>query len=366
MKFKISNIALISTFIIFSILITPIALAKTRESYLTDFIFEKQKDDEMFGATYQDTAYALEIIDYYNLYQIPGLFGSEIKINIPDFRDNLESAISTIFSSEEIILYDLYYLIESLDSLDTSINSLLKTKISRYINETEQMNGGFSSDNSTSTADMISTFFAFEIKEYLNEQINNQTLHQDWILSCNNTDGGYGGNETLSSSLLTSYLAVHLIEKIGDLNQLENRTATLNYFKSFYVGDSNDLYNYGGYLPDIFSENTLFSSTFYCVSAINILNAAEVNKLPTVNWVLNHQNFEDGGFSNFFGGTVQGLSSIQASYYAFKVLMNFNELGLLNEEIFMVEFNFIILLVVIVAIAAVIALLFFIWRKRKI
>ncbi len=366
MKLKIRTTVLISTLIIFFMLLTPIVLAKTRESYLVDFIFEKKNDSVKFGSSYQETAYALEIIDYYNLYQIQGLFGVETKVDVALFRENLESEISSMFNNEEIRLYDLYYLVKSLDILDSSLNSIIKTKISRYINETEQLNGGFSSKNSTNMADMTSTYFAYEIKEYLNEPLINQTLHKNWILSCNNTDGGYGGNSTLDSTLLTTYLAIYLIDQIGNLNELDNRTLTLNYLKSFYVSDSNNIYNYGGYLPEILSESALFSSTFFCVKGITLLDETELNKDATINWILNHQNFEDGGFSDFFGGTVQGLSSISASYYAFKLLMNFNELGLLNEDIFMVEFNFIILIIVLVSIGIAIALIYFIWRKRRI
>jgi len=341
------------------------ALAKTRQSYLTEFIFSNQVGNERFGSSYQDTAYSLEIIDYYNLYQISGLFGAEIKIDISDFQENLESALDVKFSSGDIKLFELYYLIKSLELLDATLNSTLRMQISTYVNQTEQAEGGFSSNNSTSTADMTSTYFAYEIKTYLNEELNH-TLMKSWILSCNNSDGGYGGNSTLNSSQFTSYLAVYLIDQIGNLNELVNRTATLNYFKSFYVSDSNNLYNYGGYLPELLSQTTLFSSTFYCVNAISLLDNTQLSKAATLNWILDRQNFEDGGFSNLYGGTVQGASSISASYYAFKLLVNFDSEGLLNEDIFMVEFNFIILIILLVVIATVIGLIYFIWRKRKI
>jgi len=351
--------------ILFLVFLTPTALAKTRQSYLTDFIFSNQVGNERFGSSYQDTAYSLEIIDYYNLYQIPGLFGAEIKIDISDFQDNLESTLDSMFSQGEIKLFELYYIVQSLDVLDSTLDSTLETKISTYVNQTAQADGGYSSDNSTSNSDMVSTYFAYEIKSYLNEEINS-SLTQNWILSCNNSDGGYGGNNTLESSQLTTYLAVYLIDQIADLDNLENRSSTLNYFKSFYVSDSDDLYNYGGYLPGILSEITLFSSTFYCVSAIHLLDNTQLSKTASLNWILSRQNFEDGGFSNLYGGTVQGLSSISASYYAFKLLLNFNSLVLLNEDIFMVEFNFIILIILLVVIAFIIGLIYFIWRKRKI
>lgn len=364
LKAKTRNIALLSTMILFFVLLTPIALAKTRQSYLTDFLFANQDGNEKFGSSYQDTAYSLEIIAYY---ETSGLFGSEVKVDKTEFGDNLISALNTMFNEGDVQLFEIYYIINTLKNLDAfeNLDSSLETKISTYINQTAQGDGGFSLNNLTSSADMTSTYFAYEIKTYMNEEINT-SLTTSWILSCNNSDGGYGGNSSLNSSQLTTYLAVYLIDQIADLNDLENRTATLNYFNSFIVNDNKDLYNYGGYLPGILSDATLFSSTYYCVSAINLLDSTQLSKIATTNWILNRQNFEDGGFSNYFGGTVQGLSSISASYHAFKMLGMFGNLGLLNEDIFMVEFNFIILIILLVVIAVIIALLYFVWQKRKI
>lgn len=361
LKSKTRITAFIITTTIIFILITPIALAKTRQSYLVDFLFENQVENERFGSSYQDTAYSLEIIDYYDIYQI----GTETKVDISLFQENLETAIENMFTQGVIKLFDLYYLMKSLDILDATIDTSLEIKISEYLNQTEQSEGGYSTDNSTSSADMTSTYFVYEIKTYLNEELNS-TLIKNWILSCNNSDGGYGGNSTLNSSQLTTFLAVYLIDQIGDLNDLENRTATLNYFKSFYASDSDNYANYGGYKAGLLSESTLFSSTFYCVGAIKLLDSTQLNEAATLTWVLNHQNFEDGGFSNLFGGTVQGLSSISVSYYAFKLFMDFNSLGLLNEDIFMVELNIIILFILLAIIAVVIVLIYLVWRKRRI
>jgi hypothetical protein len=361
LKSKTRITAFIITTAIIFILIIPVALAKTRQSYLVDFLFENQVDNEKFGSSYQDTAYSLEIIDYYDIYQI----GVETKVDISLFQENLETAIENMFTEGVIKLYDLYYLVKSLEILDATMDTSLETKISKYLNQTEQSEGGYSFDNSTSSADMTSTYFVYEIKTYLKEELNFTSI-KNWILSCNNSDGGYGGNSSLDSSQLTTYLAVYLIDQIGDLDDLENRTATLNYFKSFYVSDSDNHVNYGGYKAGFLSESAVFSSTFYCVSAIKLLESTQLNEAATLAWVLNHQNFEDGGFSNLIGGTVQGLSSIPVSYYAFKLLMNFNSLGLLNEDIFMVEFNFIILFILLAVIGGVIALIYFVWRKRRI
>ncbi|GAH41431.1 unnamed protein product, partial [marine sediment metagenome] len=152
----------------------------------------------------------------------------------------------------------------------------------------------------------------------------------------------------------------------GEVSDLANTTSTLNYLKSFYINDLDNLDNYGGYLPDTFAENSLLSSTYFCVEGIRLIDSNELNKVATVDWVLNHQNFRDGGFSDHDEENDQKLSSIRASYYAFEILKGFGSLDLLNEEIFMVEFSFLILIIVMSITGIIIAAIYLIWRKRRI
>ena len=129
---------------------------------------------------------------------------------------------------------------------------------------------------------MVSTYYIYKILKIMGEPFDNQTLHKGWVLSCNNTDGGYGGNQTLSSTLITTYYAVYLINELGIINDLANQTATLNYFKSLYIGDSNNLEHYGGYLPDLYAEFPLLSSTFFCVEGIGLIDDTELNLKPAL------------------------------------------------------------------------------------
>jgi len=331
--------------------IAPIASAKTRQIHLIDFLYENQNSDESFGISTQDTANAIEIIDHYGAYLIEGFLQAIKKVDIQDLADYLEDEITSMFNDEDIDIYDLFYLLSMLDSLDflgTSFDVNLHDKIYVYINETVQSTGGFSPTNTSTNANLISTFFIY--------------------LSCNNTDGGYGGNQSLSSTLLTTYYAIYLVIELaeGEFSDLANYTSTLNYLKSFYINDPENLDNYGGYLPDAFAENSLLSSTYFCVEGIRLIDSNELNKLATVNWVLNHQNFLDGGFSDHDEENDQKLSSISASYYAFEILKGFGSLDLLNEDIFMVEFSFLILIIVMSIIGIIIAVIYLIWRKRRI
>jgi hypothetical protein len=344
------------------IVITPIVSAKSRNKYLTDFIFTQQEDSLGFGESDEDTAYALEIIDYFNLYIIQGLFGSISKVDISAFKENLEEKVNDLLGQG---LYTIYYLLKSLDILGYSIDTDLSNKLHNYLNQTEQLDGGFSLTNTSTSADMISTYFAYQIYTFLDLEFPNITTHTNWILQCNNSDGGYGGNSSLSSTILTTYYAVDLIDSLGDVNDLDDKIATLNYLNSFYISNPSDVNNFGGYLPDNSAENALLSSTYFCVKAINLLDPSQ-KKYATTNWVLSHQNFQDGGFSDHSTTGEPELSSISTSYYAFSILLTFDAINLLNSEIFMVEFNYIILIVVLSVIGIIILILFFIWRKRRI
>lgn len=348
--------------------IAPIASAKTRQIHLIDFLYENQNSDESFGIFTQDTANAIEIIDFYDAYLIEGFLQAVKKVDIPTLEEYLEAEITSMFNKGKIDIYDLFYLLSTLDSLGTQLDSDfdLHDKIYEYINETVQITGGFSPTNTTTNANLISTFYIYNIFDLIDEPVENQTLHKNWVLSCNNTDGGYGGNQTLSSTLLTTYYAIYLVKELGEVSDLANQTSTLNYLKSFYINDPANLANLGGYLPDAFAKNSLLSSTYFCVEGIRLIDSSELNKLATVNWVLNHQNFQDGGFSGHDEENDQKRSSISTSYYAYKILNGFNSLDLLNEEIFMVEFNFLTLIIVTSIIGIIIAAIYLIWRKRRI
>ncbi len=368
MKYKLRSLTFLTLIITLLLGIAPIASAKTRQIHLIDFLYENQNNDESFGISTQDTANAIEIIDFYGAYHIEGFLQAIKQVDISTLDAFLEDEITSMFNDEEIDIYDLFYILSTLDSLGTlsDLDLILQDKIYAYINETVQSTGGFSPTNTSTNANLISTFFIYNIFSLIDKPVENQTLHKNWVLSCNNTDGGYGGNQSLSSTLLTTYYAIHLVEELGEISDLANQTSTLNYLKSLYISDSDDLENYGGYLPDEFAENSLLSSTYFCVEGIRLIDISELNKLATVNWVLNHQNFRDGGFSDHDEGNDQKLSSISASYYAFEILKGFGSLDLLNEDIFMVEFSFLTLIIILSISGIIAAAIYLIWRKRRI
>jgi hypothetical protein len=355
-------------FLAIFILIIPLASAKQRDSYLVDFIYSEQVGNQGFGDSYQETAQALEILDHFKAFTIEGIFGVENKVDVPTLTNYLVDTLMEMFEDETVNLYDLYGILKSLHYLNPVIDSDLSKEIYNYVNTSGLPSGGFTPTNISKAVNVVSTFYAFQIYDLLGVDMPNKTIHANWLLSCNNADGGYGGNSSLSSTLLTTYQVVYLINELtGSVDNLINKSATLEYLTSFYQGDANDFNNYGGYIPDLTALVVLLSSSFICLSSIGLIDSTELHQDPTINFVLSRQNFRDGGFSDKVIDYYQELSSITTSYYAFKIILSFNpSLDLLNEEIFMVEFNYIFLIIVLSAIGIIVFVAYLMWRKRRI
>jgi hypothetical protein len=250
--------------------------------------------------------------------------------------------------------------------IDSTIETTLGERIEEYLNSTSHNNGGFSSINTSDTRDLTSTYYAYKIYGLLGAEFPNSTIHESWILDCFNLDGGFGGNSTLPSTILTTYYAVILIAELDDIDSLNAKSMTLDYLTSYFINDEYDPLKYGGYLPATQSTYPLLSSTFLCTTAIDYINPARLNKTATANWVIDRQNYQDGGFNDIFSLDNQELSSIPASYYAFKTLTLFGLESLLNQHDFMVEFDFFVLIIVFSVFGVLVVVAYLIWRKRKI
>lgn len=344
--------------------IIPSVLAKTRGSYLVDFIYSNEIEGEGFKNSIlaedtmipEPTAYALDILSGF------GINAHEIS----DLQSFLEDHIADMIDSDTVSLYDLYFLLKSLDILHYQIDASLENNIYRYLNQTQQSGGGFSISNSSSIPSLSSTYFAYQIYLLIEPSFPNITLHRNWILSCNNSDGGYGGNESLSSTIYNTFNAVFLIDKLGTIDDLADKNQTLNYITSFYVDNPSDINNVGGFLPDTTANYPLLSSTYYCIMVVSIIDNSILNNYFTVNWILSRQNFQDGGFADLTEGTNQYTSSVISSFYAFKTLSKFSALSKLSTEIWMVEFDYMILIILMASIGAVAGLGVFIWKRRRI
>ena len=349
-------------------IITPLSSAKLRSNYLIDFISNNRISEsegftnaiEFSGSiSYEATYYALDMLSDFNQ--------MNIHVDPVLLAENLGKAIYYLFEYQTIDLHDLYYLLSSLnilgqiDDIITS-NSSLNGKIIDYINQTAQITGGFTMKNTTSTPTVISTFYGIKNYELINEILDNELIHVNWLLTCNNSDGGFGGNSTSISDLSPTYYAALALD---NLNSYDNLTSTnkdniTQYAKDFYLSN-------GGYRPDLALTQTVIWSTYYSIKLISMIPNPEYNdRDSTINWILDRQNILDGGFSDPSAESGVQNSSITSSYNAYRILSVLNALGSLNNEIGIVEFNWVILLAILVVIGVVVGLLFFLWKRRQI
>lgn len=334
--------------------------AKIRKSYLTDFILDNRiaKSDGFTNSINEDTIsfeathYSLDILDN------NGLLTQEV--NPSGLSSTLKDMLDTLLDNKEMNLYEMFYILNSLDLLGFENLTNLEEKIGLYLNQTEIASGGFAPTNTSDSSTLISTYFAIKNYEIFGKEIPNKTFHLDWIQDCYNIDGGFGGDPTLPSTLSNTYYALLTILQLNGTINLPDSLATLSYIKSFYS-------SYGGYIPDSSSNTPLLSSTYYAIYSISLLDTSEYNnKGKTMSWILERQNLIDGGFSDPLNNPKDQFSSVTTSYFAYETLITLDAITYLDQQFGKVEFNWIILLVVLLVISVIIGLGFYLWKKRKI
>ncbi len=366
MRNKFRNLTLVLLTLCLMISVIPSVLGRSRNAYLINFILDNEIESIGFSngidgdksVSLEATAYAIDILDYY------GKSPSDFE----DLQEKLKDNITNMFDINNVDLYDLYYLTYSLKLLDSdySFELSLLNKISLFLNGTQQINGGFSFSNTSKSVSLISSFYVIQLLGLIDQPVTNISSHKNWVLSRYNEDGGFGGTVSLSSTLTSTYYAILILDEFDELNSLSDPNKTINYLKSYYFSNSADIDNFGGYLPDEIATLALLSSTYFCIKALSLIDKNELTIAETTNWVLNRQNFQDGGFVDNTEAYQHKLSSVTASYYAFETLKILNpSLSKLSKEIWMVEFNFWILGIVIISLVVIIAISVLIWKKRR-
>ena len=377
-KVRILTIFIIMLTVSFSII--PFALAKQRKTYLTDYLLSCEIKDEGFSKSpeeeddisYEATAYAIEILDDYNMLITRDIWGEvENTVNTTDLMEYLEDKGKDEAEEINIDIYDTYFILNALDILDYETSSSLENSVETYLDSLDQGGNGFAAISTSTSASITSTYFAMMTYELIDEKIPNESAHKAWIKSCRNSDGGYGGNTTLSSSILNTFNAISIFYVILD-DDLSSEDDTIEYLDSFYVDDKGDDDNYGGYLPDENAENALLSSTYYCVQGISLIDKGDLkHEDKTLDWVLDRQNFKDGGFIDNSDGDEQKESSTTASYFAYQtlIILDGKELPSMEVKVFMLEFiwvDWLILVILLTFLGVAVIYSIIIWRKRRI
>lgn len=356
-------------------LVIPFAMARTRKSYLTDFLLSAQQEEGFVNSirdnssiSYEASAYALEMLSFFDLYEVEGWFGAvEANVNVSVLSGEIEDELEANVDDLDATIYDIYFLLKSLDLLNSTISSSLEEDIVAFLDASEQVGGGFGATNTSTTANLAATYFSLKTLDLLGEDQQNPESTRLWVRDCYNSDGGYGGNSSLESTIANTFYAILLLRDFYESDDFNDEEQTLEYLTSFYVDEEADELNYGGYLPHKDASYAKLSSTYYCVSIINIIDQSKLNNESTANWVLSKQSFTNGGFSDYSEGHDRYISTVTCSYFAFHVLKTFDtDLLYLEEQVWMAEFNWIIFMIVLIVLGAVIAVAILIWRKRRI
>lgn len=372
---KTQRNGLIFIFIILvSISIAPWVLAKPRKTFLTEYLINRNLKDKGFSDSIKEnssisseaTAYALEILDYYDLYEYQEWFEIKANVNVSIMDGKLINKLEAKLAETPINLYDIYYLCAALDYLNTTISSNLEEEIKEFLDSIRKVDGGFAPNNQTEYANVVASYYAVMIHKLIDYSIPNENIHLNWVKDCQKSDGGYGGNKSFSSTIFNTYCAVQAIIELGDQKDLDNEDDTIKYLMDFYVDDEGDQENYGGFLPDSDAKITLLSSTYYCIRTLKLLGENDFETDVISAWVVDHQNYQDGGFSDHTDGEQQKISSVTCTYYAFQILKDVDGLDALEEEIWTVEFNWWILVILLSALGIAVALLILLYKRRKI
>ncbi|MFX0106628.1 MAG: hypothetical protein ACFE75_14230, partial [Candidatus Hodarchaeota archaeon] len=176
MKPKFRKLNIIILLFILGVGTIPSVLALTRNSYLTNFLLKNEIVGEGFSNVFnkplslEATSYALEILQ--ESYGI----SPQDRVTL---QTKLEDKIKEMIDNDIVNLYDLYYLLKSLDILDSDISINEPSyfdKIYKYLNDTEQVGGGFSYSNASTSVSMTSTYYVVQLYSLLEISIENVNL----------------------------------------------------------------------------------------------------------------------------------------------------------------------------------------------
>lgn len=344
--------------------------ARSRRTFLTDFILNNKVDNLGYSNSMLDNETVYPESTYYALFMLEELNLLENQEELDVLATNLALKVTTeIEDLGDNSLTNLYYLLFSLELLEglDELSSEDKNIIIDWIDITKNENGGYGNDINLPT--VFHTFFSVKILSLLSSENNsNVQKHVDWILSCYNTDGGFGGNEISESGIISTYYAVSSIDFLTNISDLSSQNESIiEYVLGFYNSDSYDPQNYGGFSQLIDVSKTQISTTYYCVSTVNYLETTQLDSQAILNWVLQFQNPIDGGFSEFKSDEATSYSSMITTYYAFNIIKYLDPtFSSLIENVWDVEFNPIILIIIIAVVITVpTVVVIIIWRKRK-
>lgn len=269
---------------------------------------------------------------------------------------------------------DLAYILNGLKLVNDigSISSDTHDSIINYLVSLKQNYGNAVGYGLTATqnASVAGTYFALECYNSLglSNLVPTDNVSQ-FILDCFDQSGGFTSNVDSSDvSLINTYYALESLNMTNLSDSITNKTQIASYINSFYVNNPELPNDNGGYtfVPSEYPPYTSFVPTFMSVMSLRVLYSDYTMNQTTVDWILNHQNPNDGGFRENANGNQQIQSSVVVSFYAYQMLsLNYPTLSILNQEAWGSTVNWWLVVGIILVIIAVIVAVIVIIRRRN-
>jgi len=262
---------------------------------------------------------AFPIFGMYSKYKSLILLGQIHRFNKTDLIIELSNMQDTDGSFGGDVRYS-FMVIDLLHDLD-ALSSINKTSAIEWLLACEDLNGGFGAYPGYGST-LEYTFYAVKALKLLGaeDRINVNGLIK-FVTEKQEPDGGWKFVYSQPTELYGCFLAVESLAAIDSINSVDI-TKVANYI----IGCQNED---GGFWRSLstakYNEEIRF--TYWAIRSLVNLNATYfIDKNKTIQWILSLQN-EDGGFAAYPGGS----SSAFWTFFALQCLKLLNALDLVNK-----------------------------------
>ncbi len=174
-----------------------------------------------------------------------------------------------------------------------------------WVNRSQTVSGGFAIDQDRSP-DMISTYqalylitnYASETNWTVDDILLNRTTTIQWILDCRDGGGFKLNPASALPSVSATAAALMALDSLGALTEISDDLQTIrDWILDRQTNISIPSHYYGGYEEGELTNDTNIVSTYYALLALELLGSTPRNIDAVVDFILNCQTANDGGFA---------------------------------------------------------------------
>lgn len=250
--------------------------------------------------------------------------------DVIDFVNNCKNTDNgfgnTVSVASDII--STYYACWIFDLFNVEMQNTTYEWVANLQNGTE----GFSSKVNESVS-IYATYFGVEALNLNGTDVQNSNISK-WLLERQNNDSGsegYGGFATdgESSNMWATWAALATLSRLNNITQVlaEPLASWINSSQNLNIYDD----NYGAFSSKPTETDYSLLSTYTAIASLKLRGTSYLSRIQldtALNWLMTLQN-DDGGFQV---NSLEGDSSISATYYAFVLLNLLGEQDRLNAD----------------------------------